>query len=137
MASGIGQFAAIQSVAPSLGVEVIPVNVRDAGEIERAVAAFARASNGGLIVTGGPLSVVHRDLIVTLAAGHKMPAIYSERHFVTVGGLISYGPDLVDQYRHCLRRPHPQGREASRPSGASTDQVRAGDQPQDREGDRP
>jgi putative ABC transport system substrate-binding protein len=98
LSSGIGQFAAIQSVAPSLGVEVIPVNVRD-GEIERAVAVFASASNGGLIVTGGPLSVVHRDLIVTLAARHKMPAIYFERHFVTVGGLISYGPDLIDQYR--------------------------------------
>jgi putative tryptophan/tyrosine transport system substrate-binding protein len=99
MASGIGQFAAIQSVAPSLGVEVIPVNVRDAGEIERAVAAFARASNGGLIVTAGPLSYVHRDLIVTLAAQHKLPAIYFERSFVTVGGLTSYGPDVVDQYR--------------------------------------
>src|SRR4029077_16758512 len=99
MASGIGQFAAIQSVAPSLGVEVIPVNVRDAGEIERAVAAFARASNGGLIVTAGPLSYVHRDLIVTLAAQHKLPAIYFERSFVPVGGLTSYGPDVVDQYR--------------------------------------
>jgi putative ABC transport system substrate-binding protein len=86
LASGIGQFAAIQSVAPSLGVEVIPVNVRDAPEIERAVAAFARASNGGLIVTGGPLSFVHRDLIVTLAAQHKLPAVYFERSFVTVGG---------------------------------------------------
>jgi ABC-type uncharacterized transport system substrate-binding protein len=99
MASGIGQFAAIQSVAPSLGVEVIPVNVRDAGEIERAVAAFARASNGGLIVTAGPLSYVHRDLIVTLAAQHKLPAIYFERPFVTVGGLTSYGPEVVDQFR--------------------------------------
>jgi putative tryptophan/tyrosine transport system substrate-binding protein len=99
LASGIGQFAAIQSVAPSLGVEVIPVNVRDAPEIERAVAAFARASNGGLIVTGGPLSFVHRDLIVTLAAQHKLPAVYFERSFVTVGGLTSYGADVVDQYR--------------------------------------
>ena len=99
MASGIGQFAAIQSVAPSLGVEVIPVNLRDAGEIERAVAAFARASNGGLIVTAGPLSYVHRDLIVTLASQHKLPAIYFERPFVTVGGLTSYGPDVVDQFR--------------------------------------
>jgi putative ABC transport system substrate-binding protein len=99
MASGIGQFAAIQSVAPSLGVEVNPVNVRDAGEIERAVAAFARASNGGLIVTAGPLSYVHRDLIVKLAAQHKVPAIYFERSFGTVGGLTSYGPEVVDQYR--------------------------------------
>jgi putative ABC transport system substrate-binding protein len=99
LASGIGQFAAIQSVAPLLGVDVIPVNVRDPGEIARAVTAFAGAPNGGLIVTAGPLSVVHRDLIVTLAARHKLPAIYWERLFVTVGGLISYGPDLIDQYR--------------------------------------
>ena len=99
IAAGIGQFGAIQSVAPSLGVEVSPVNVRDAGEIERAVTAFARSSNGGLIVTGSALAVVHRDLIITLAARHKLPAVYSDRYFVTAGGLISYGPDLVDQYR--------------------------------------
>ena len=97
--AGIGQFGAIQSVAPSVGVEVSPVNVRDAGEIERAVAAFARSSNGGLIVTASALAVVHRDLIVTLAARHKLPAVYYRRFFVTGGGLISYGPDLVDQYR--------------------------------------
>ena len=97
--AGIGQFGAIQAVAPSLGVEVSPVNVRDAGEIERAVTAFARSSNGGLIVTASALAVVHRDLIVTLAARHKLPAVYSDRFFVTAGGLISYGPDLVDQYR--------------------------------------
>ena len=100
IASGIGQFAAIQSVAPSLGVEVSPVNVRDAAEIERAVAAFARSPNGGLIVTGSPLAAVHRDLIVTLAARHKLPAVYYERSFVAAGGLISYGPDFVHQYRH-------------------------------------
>ena len=99
IAAGIGQFGAIQAVAPSLGVEVSPVNVRDAGEIERAVAAFARASNGGLIVTASALAVVHRDLIITLAARHKLPAVYSDRYFVTAGGLISYGPDLIDQYR--------------------------------------
>ena len=97
--SGIGQFAAIQAVAPSLGVEVSPVNVRDAGEIERAVTAFARSPNGGLIVTASALACVHRDLIITLAARHKLPAVYSERFFVAAGGLISYGPDLVDQYR--------------------------------------
>ena len=90
--AGIGQFAVIQSVAPSLGVEVSPVNVRDAGEIERAVAAFARSSNGGLIVTASALAVVHRDLIITLAARHKLPAVYSNRFFVAAGGLISYGP---------------------------------------------
>ena len=97
--AGIGQFGAIQAVAPSLGVEVSPVNVRDAGEIERAVAAFARSSNGGLIVTASGLAQLHRDLIVTLAARHKLPAVYFERFFVAAGGLISYGPDFVDQYR--------------------------------------
>jgi putative tryptophan/tyrosine transport system substrate-binding protein len=97
--AGTGQFGAIQSVAPSVGVEVSPVNIRDAGEIERAVAAFARSENGGLIVTGSALAQLHRNLIITLAARHKLPAVYFERFFVTVGGLISYGPDLVDQYR--------------------------------------
>jgi putative tryptophan/tyrosine transport system substrate-binding protein len=86
-------------VAPSVGVEVSPVNIRDAGEIERAVAAFAHADNGGLIVTGSALAQLHRNLIITLAARHKLPAVYFERFFVTGGGLISYGPDLVDQYR--------------------------------------
>jgi putative tryptophan/tyrosine transport system substrate-binding protein len=97
VASGIGQFGAIQSVAPSLGMEVSPVNVRDAAEVERAVAAFARGSNGGLIVTGSALTAVHRALIVTLAAQHRLPAVYPGRYFVTGGGLISYGPDRVDQ----------------------------------------
>jgi ABC-type uncharacterized transport system substrate-binding protein len=99
MGAGPGQFGVIQALAPSLGVEVAPVNVRDVGEIERSVAGFARSSNGGLIVTGSALTAVHRDLIVTLAARHKLPAVYFERPFVTGGGLISYGPDVVDQYR--------------------------------------
>ena len=99
LTSGIGQFAIIQSVAPSVGVEVSPVNVRDAGEIERAVAAFARSSNGGLIVTSSALAVRHRELIISLAARHKLPAVYYRRYFVTGGGLISYGYDLVDQFR--------------------------------------
>jgi putative tryptophan/tyrosine transport system substrate-binding protein len=99
MGAGPGQFGVIQAVAPSLRMEVTPVNVRDAGEIERAVAAFARSSDGGLIVTGSALTAVHRDLIVTLAARHKLPAVYFERPFVTGGGLVSYGPDVVDQYR--------------------------------------
>lgn len=98
-ASGPGQFAAIQAVAPTLSVEVNPVNVRDAGEIERAVAVFARAPNGGLIVTASPLVQRHRDLIVALAARHKLPAIYFERLFVAAGGLLSYGPDQIDMYR--------------------------------------
>jgi putative ABC transport system substrate-binding protein len=96
---GIGTFGAIQAVAPSLGVELRPIDVRDAGEIERAVAAFARGSNGGLIVTGSSSAFVHRDLIVTLAARHKLPAIYSQRFFVTGGGLISYGADSIDPHR--------------------------------------
>jgi ABC-type uncharacterized transport system substrate-binding protein len=97
--AGIGQFAAIQSVAPSLGVELNPLNIRDAGEVERAIANFARFSNGGLIVTGSAFAIVHRDLIVTLAARHKLPAVYWDRLLVTGGGLISYGPDIIDQYR--------------------------------------
>jgi putative tryptophan/tyrosine transport system substrate-binding protein len=97
--AGIGQFAAIQTAAPSLGVELTPVNVRDATEIERAIAAFSRYPNGGLLVTGSPLIAVQRDLIITLAARHKLPAVYANRFFVNDGGLICYGPDLVDQHR--------------------------------------
>ena len=97
--AGIGQSGAIQSVAPSLGVDVVPINVRDAGEIEHSIAAFAGTANGGLIVTGSALAIVHRDLIVRLAARHKLPAVYFQRSFVAAGGLTSYGPDLVDQYR--------------------------------------
>jgi putative tryptophan/tyrosine transport system substrate-binding protein len=99
LTSGTAQFAAIQAVAPSLGMEMSPVNVRDPSEIGRAVTAFARISNGGLIVPGSGSAVTHRDLIVTLAVRHKLPAVYSERHFVAAGGLISYGPDFLDQYR--------------------------------------
>jgi putative ABC transport system substrate-binding protein len=97
--SGIGQYAAIQSVAPSFAVELTPVGMRDAAEIERAVVAFARAPNGGLIVTGSALATAHRDLIVTLATRHKLPAVSNELSFVTVGGLLSYGPDFPDQFR--------------------------------------
>jgi putative ABC transport system substrate-binding protein len=97
--AGNAQFGAIQAVAPSLGIEVSPVNVRDAGEIERAVAAFARSANGGLIVTGSASATLHRYLFVALAAQHKLPAVYANRFYVTGGGLISYGPDFLDQYR--------------------------------------
>ena len=97
--SGLAQFGAIQAVAPSLRMEVNPVSIRDAGEIERAVAAFARDANGGLIVAASTLANSHRELIVALAARHKLPAVYFERSFVAAGGLISYGPDFVDQYR--------------------------------------
>jgi putative ABC transport system substrate-binding protein len=96
---GTGQLGAIQSVASSFGVELRPIGVRDAGEIERAVTAFAHGSNGGLIVTASVLANVHRDLLITLAARHRMPAVYSDRVFVIAGGLISYGPYRVDQYR--------------------------------------
>jgi ABC-type uncharacterized transport system substrate-binding protein len=96
---GASQFAVIQAMAPSLRVEVNPVNVSGAAEIERAVAAFARAPNGGLIATGGGRMRFHRDLIVKLAARHKLPAVYYDRVYVDTGGLISYGPDFVDQFR--------------------------------------
>jgi putative tryptophan/tyrosine transport system substrate-binding protein len=99
IAQGIGQFGAIQSVAPSLGVEVRPANVRDASEIERAIAALARSSDGGLIVTGSALAVVYREQIITLAARHRLPAVYFIRAFVEGGGLLSYGPDYRDQFR--------------------------------------
>jgi putative tryptophan/tyrosine transport system substrate-binding protein len=99
IAAGTGQLGAIQSAAPSFGVELSPLGVRDPGEIERAITAFARSSNGGLIVTVSTLAGVHRDLIVTLAARYKLPAVYYARYIVAGGGLISYGPDFVDQHR--------------------------------------
>jgi putative ABC transport system substrate-binding protein len=99
VASGTGQFGAVQAVAPALGVELSPVDVRDAGEIERAVTAFARRSNGGLIVTGSALAIAHRELITRLAARHKLPAVYARRQFVAAGGLVSYGSDSIDQFR--------------------------------------
>jgi putative ABC transport system substrate-binding protein len=100
LAAGIGQFAAIQAMAPpSFGVELSPIDVRDADEIERDVVAFARESNGGLIVTGSSAAAVHRELIIMLAARHRLPAVYPFRYFVTSGGLISYGPDPTDQFR--------------------------------------
>jgi putative ABC transport system substrate-binding protein len=98
--AGIGQFAVIQAMAPpSFGVELSLIDVRDPGEIERDVAAFARESNGGLIVTASSGAVVHRELIIMLAARHRLPAVYPFRYFVTSGGLISYGPDTIDQFR--------------------------------------
>jgi putative ABC transport system substrate-binding protein len=99
IAAGPAQFGAIRAVAQSLGVEVRPVEVRDSGEIERAITAFARGSNDGLIVTGSPAAIVHRALIVALAARHRLPAVYNTRIFVTSGGLISYGADNIDPFR--------------------------------------
>jgi putative tryptophan/tyrosine transport system substrate-binding protein len=97
--SGNAQFGAIQALASSLGIEVSPINMRDASEIERGVAAFARSANGGLIVTGSASATLHRDLIIELAARGKVPAVYYARYFAVAGGLISYGPDFADQFR--------------------------------------
>jgi putative ABC transport system substrate-binding protein len=97
--SGSAQFGALQAVAPFLGMEVGPIDLRDAGEIERGIADFARSSNGGLIVTGSSQAQARRDLIIALAARHRLPAVYPYRYFVMSGGLISYGPDSVDPFR--------------------------------------
>jgi putative ABC transport system substrate-binding protein len=99
VAAGPGQFGAVQALAPSVGVDLRPIDVRDAGEIERAVTAFAESPNGGVVVFGSPGATIHRDLIIMLAAKHRLPAVYSARYFATVGGLISYGPDFLDQHR--------------------------------------
>jgi len=97
--AGVGQWGAIQTAAPSFGMEAVPVNLRDAGEIEHDIAVFARTSNGAVIVPGSAAAVIHRDLIITLAARYKLPAVFYERYFVTAGGLISYGPDFLDLFR--------------------------------------
>src|SRR5215510_15112614 len=99
IAAGPGQFGVIQAAAPSLGVELRPIDVRDASEIERAIAAFAQGSNGGLIVTGSPGAIIHRDLLIALAARHRLPAVYSARLIAVAGGLISYGPESIDPLR--------------------------------------
>jgi putative ABC transport system substrate-binding protein len=99
ISSGSAQFAVIQAAAQSVGMEISPIDLRDAGEIERAVAAFAQPGHGGLISSASGLAVARRDLIVALAAQHKLPAVYFERFFVVAGGLVSYGPNQVDQYR--------------------------------------
>jgi putative tryptophan/tyrosine transport system substrate-binding protein len=101
--SGIGQFAVIQYVAPSFGMEVSAISIRDAREIEQDIAKFASAPNGGLILTASALSVVHRDLVVGLAAKHKLPAVYHRRYFVTGGGLMSYGSEVDEQFRGAAR----------------------------------
>jgi putative tryptophan/tyrosine transport system substrate-binding protein len=99
LTAAVAQFAALQAVAPSLRVELVPLNMREPGEIERTVAAFARSSADGLIATSGPLTAVHREPIIAAAARHKLPAVYVTRFMATAGGLMSYGPDFVDQYR--------------------------------------
>ena len=103
LAAGIGQFAVIQSVAPSIGMDVSAINIRDARQIEQDITRFASSPNGGLIWTASALSVVHQKLIVALAAQHKLPAVYYRRYYATSGGLISYGPDVDEQYRGAAR----------------------------------
>ena len=139
LTTGTGQFAVIQAVAPSVGVDVRPVNVRDAEELERAIAGFARLSNGGMVVTASALAVSHRDLIVSLAARYRLPTVYYRKVFVAGGGLISYGADVVDQYRlaasyvdRILKGEKP----AELPVQAPT-KYELVDQPQDRQGARP
>ena len=97
--AGTSQFAVIQSVAPSVNVDVSPINERDAAEIERTIATFAQAAASGLVVTTSPFSTTYRDLIIKVAAEHKLPTVYSDRSFVDAGGLISYGPNHIDQTR--------------------------------------
>jgi putative tryptophan/tyrosine transport system substrate-binding protein len=99
LVSGTGQFAVIQAVAPSLKMDVVPVNMREAGDMERTIAAFARTPNGGLILTGSGLAILHRDLVIALAARYKLPTIYYERFFAAAGGLVSYGSDRIELYR--------------------------------------
>jgi putative ABC transport system substrate-binding protein len=101
--AGIGQFAVVQSVAPSIGLDMSAIKLRDAAQIEQDVTRFANTPNGGLILTASPLAVVHQNLVVALAARHKLPAVYYRRYFVTSGGLISYGPDIEEQYRGAAR----------------------------------
>ena len=140
LAAGIGQFAAIQAMAPpSFGVELTPIDVRDPSEIERAITAFAREPNGGLIVTASQSAVTHRKLIISLASRYRLPNVYPFRYYPASGGLASYGPDPIDVHKRAagLRRSHPQRREARRTASASAYQVRAGDQSQDRQGARP
>jgi putative ABC transport system substrate-binding protein len=103
LTAAIAQFAALQAVAPSLRVELVPLNFRDADQVEQTLAGFVRSPTDGLIVTSGPLATVHREAIVAAAARHKLPAVYVSRFMVTGGGLISYGPDFVDQYRLAAR----------------------------------
>jgi ABC-type uncharacterized transport system substrate-binding protein len=112
---GVGQFAVIQAAAPAFRLEVIPFDIRDTGEIERAIADFARSANGGLIVTASGSAIVQRAMIVTLAARHKLPAVYFQRSFVTSGGLISYGPDPIDPHRRVPGASSSRSSEARRP----------------------
>jgi putative tryptophan/tyrosine transport system substrate-binding protein len=135
----IGQFAVIQSTASSLGVELNPIAVRDAGEIEQALTAFARSMNGGLIVTASSFVVPHRDLIFALTARYRLPAVHPFRFYAAAGGLASYGPDLVDNFTRAAGYVDRilKGKETGRLAGSGTNQVRASYQSQDRQGAGP
>ena len=139
LGTGTSQFAVIQAAANSLGMNVNPVNMRNADEIESAIENFARTPNGGLIVTAGGAAHRHRDLIIALTDRYKLPAIYYERFFVTGGGLISYGASLIDQYQRAASYVDRilKGEKQADIASASTDKVRVGDQSQDRQGTRP
>jgi putative tryptophan/tyrosine transport system substrate-binding protein len=126
---GIGQLNAIRAAASSFNVELTPVDVRDAGELERAVAEFARFQNGGLIVTGSPTAAARRALIIELADKYRLPAVYVQGYYVTSGGLISYAPSTTEPYRRAASY--------GRAAGAGADQIRIGDQSQNRQGARP
>ena len=133
--AGVGDFAVIQAIAPLLRMQVTAIDLREGGEIESAVAAFARSPNGGLIMPGSAAGRRYRDLIISLAARHKLPAVYSERHFAAAGGLITYGGNWIDQYR--LAAGYPQRGESRRSASAGADEIRVGSQSQDREGTGP
>jgi putative ABC transport system substrate-binding protein len=137
--AGTGQWGAIQAVASPLGVETSPIDVREPGEIERGVTAFAAGSNGGMIVSSSGFAILHRKLIIALAARHRLPTVYPFRFYAIDGGLISYGPDPIDPHRRAARYVDRilKGREAGRPAGAGSDQVRTRDQFEDSEGARP
>ena len=137
--SGVGEVAAIQTIAPSLGVDVSAVDARDAAGIERAITEFARKSNGGVIVTPSGASIKHRDLIITLAAQQRLPAVYGYRYFVTGGGLISYGPYSIDQWRRAADYVDRilKGEKPADTAPVGTDQIRDGHQPEDCQGARP
>ena len=123
--AGIGQWSAIQTAAPAFGMEVSPINLRDARELDSNVAAFARAANGGLVVTSSGLAIALREAIVAQSTKHRLPAVYYSRAFLPGGGLMSYGPDRIQQFqaRGGLYRPRPQRREAGGPAGAGTNQI--------------
>ena len=137
ISTGLGLWAAIQSVSRVVAIEVSPVNMGDADEIEHSIAAFARGPNGGLILTGSALAVVHRDLTIALAARHRLPAVYYDRYFAVAGGLISYGANIVGEFRRAADYVDRilKGEKPRRSSDPGSHEIRFGDQPQDREGD--